>query len=235
MGTAPARVATAERAENRRRSHPREQSHVDRVRSRDIAPSDAPGDRPLGIRAAVVSGLAIGSSAASWHPRWLWVPALLWLVGEVPARAVGTDLTVGMRRLSRPRRAPPRVSRRNGTCSPALPRPQYPDALLGARLTGVCPRPSCSRSIGVALLVAGTTPAAQAVVRPSARTMATVGALGARSPLRPFHTAFTRRSHSRRGGWQVRRQWPGGPGDPTANQGGSRRAHLAGRPRRRTT
>lgn len=92
------------------------------------------------------------------------MPALLKLVGEAPARAVGTNLTVGvlvgMAGLlgHLPTAAPDWDLLVLGAAA------SVPGALLGARLAGRLSEVQLVRAIGVALLVAGTAAAAQAIL-----------------------------------------------------------------------
>jgi uncharacterized membrane protein YfcA len=94
----------------------------------------------------------------------LRMPALLRLVGEVPARAVGTNLAVGVL---------VGVAGLFGHLPSAPPdwdllalgaAASVPGALLGARLTGRLAEKQLVRGIAVALLVAGTAAAVQALV-----------------------------------------------------------------------
>lgn len=130
------------------------------------APAEASADRPLDLRAAVLSGLAIGllGGLVGLILGALRMPALLKLVGEAPARAVGTNLTVGvvvgMAGLlgHLPTAAPDWGLLAVGAAA------SVPGALLGARLTGRLSEVQLVRAIGVALLVAGTAAAAQAII-----------------------------------------------------------------------
>ena len=92
------------------------------------------------------------------------MPALLRLVGEPPARAVGTNLAVGvcvgvaglLGHL--PSSAPDwRLILVGGGAS-------IPGALIGARLTGRLSDEALVKAIGAVLLVAGTAAAIQALV-----------------------------------------------------------------------
>ena len=93
------------------------------------------------------------------------MPALLKLVGEVPARAVGTNLTggvgVGIAGLigHLPTAAPDWRLLAVGAAA------SVPGALLGARLTGRLSETQLVRAIGLALLVAGTAAALQALLQ----------------------------------------------------------------------
>jgi uncharacterized protein len=118
------------------------------------------------IGAAVVSGALIGllGGFVGLILGSLRMPALLRLVGETPARAVGTNLAVGVcvgvaglvGHL--PSAAPDwRLILVGGAAS-------VPGALLGARLTGRLSEQALVRAIGVVLLVAGVAAAIQALV-----------------------------------------------------------------------
>lgn len=139
-------------------------SGFDLVRwKRSTAPAQASGDRRLDLRAAVLSGLVIGllGGLVGLILGALRMPALQ-LVGEAPARAVGTNLTVGivvgiaglLGHL--PTAAPDWDLLAVGAAA------SVPGALLGARLTGRLSEVQLVRAIGVALLVAGSAAAAQA-------------------------------------------------------------------------
>jgi uncharacterized membrane protein YfcA len=114
----------------------------------------------------VLSGLVIGllGGLVGLILGALRMPALLKLVGEVPSRAVGTNLTVGvlvgiaglLGHL--PSAAPDWDLLAVGAVA------SVPGALIGARLTGRLSERQLVRAIGVALLVAGTAAAVQAVV-----------------------------------------------------------------------
>lgn len=120
----------------------------------------------LDIRAAVWSGLAIGllGGLVGLILGTLRMPALLRLVGERAARAVGTNLTVGVC---------VGVAGLLGHLPDAAPdwdllavgaAASIPGALLGARLTGRLSERQLIRAIAIAVLVAGAAAAVQAVV-----------------------------------------------------------------------
>jgi uncharacterized protein len=122
--------------------------------------------RGLNLRAAVISGLVIGllGGFVGLILGSLRMPALLRLVGETPARAVGTNLLVGVCVA---------VAGLAGHLPSAAPDPvllavgagaSIPGALLGARLTGRLAEPQLVRAIGAVLLVAAASLAAQALV-----------------------------------------------------------------------
>jgi uncharacterized membrane protein YfcA len=127
---------------------------------------DTPGAEPvLDLRAAVVSGFAIGllGGIVGLILGSLRMPALLRVVHETPARAVGTNVTVGfcvgvagvIGHL--PNAAPDWSVLAVGAGA------SIPGALLGARLTGRLSEPQLVRAIAVVLLVAGAAMAVQAV------------------------------------------------------------------------
>ena len=137
-------------------------SGVDLLRRR-AAP--AAEDQPLDVRAAVVSGAVIGvlGGFVGLILGALRMPALLRLVGERPARAVGTNLAVGVcvgaaGLLGHLPSAPP---------DPELilvgSAASVPGALIGARLTGRLSEAALVRAIGVVLLVAGAAAVLQAL------------------------------------------------------------------------
>jgi uncharacterized membrane protein YfcA len=130
--------------------------------------------RPAPVRArqgsqigvAVLSGLLIGllGGFVGLILGSLRMPALLRLVGEPPARAVGTNLAVGVCVGAAgllghlPSAAPDwKLILVGGAAS-------VPGALLGARLTGRLSEQALVRAIGAVLLVAGAAAAVQALV-----------------------------------------------------------------------
>jgi len=117
------------------------------------------------VGAAIVSGAVIGllGGFVGLILGSLRMPALLRLVGEPPARAVGTNLAVGvcvgMAGLAGhlPSAAPDwRLILVGGAAS-------IPGALIGARLTGRLSEQALVRAIGAVLLVAGAAAAIQAL------------------------------------------------------------------------
>ena len=137
-------------------------SGVDLLRRRAAPAAD---DQPLDVRAAVVSGAVIGvlGGFVGLILGALRMPALLRLVGERPARAVGTNLAVGVcvgaaGLLGHLPSAPP---------DPELilvgSAASVPGALIGARLTGRLSEAALVRAIGVVLLVAGAAAVLQAL------------------------------------------------------------------------
>ena len=137
-------------------------SGVDLLRRK---PQPRPADQELDVRAAVLSGAAIGllGGFVGLILGSLRMPALLRLVGEMPARAVGTNLLVGVL---------VGIAGLLGHLPGAAPdlgivvvgsAASIPGALLGARLTGRLSEDQLVKAIGVVLLVAGAAAAAQAL------------------------------------------------------------------------
>jgi hypothetical protein len=119
----------------------------------------------LDVRAAVLSGAVIGllGGFVGLILGSLRMPALLRLVGEVPSRAVGTNLLVGVC---------VGVAGLLGHLESAAPdaaivlvgsAASIPGAILGARLTGRLSEAQLVRAIAVVLLVAGVAAALQAL------------------------------------------------------------------------
>jgi hypothetical protein len=141
-------------------------SGIDLLRWR--RPARPPGDpeRPLDIRAAVISGAVVGllGGFVGLILGALRMPALLKLVGETPMRAVGTNLAVGVLVGAAglvghlPSAAPDWDLLVVGAGA------SIPGALLGARLTGRLSEAQLVRGIGIALLVAGVAAAVLALV-----------------------------------------------------------------------
>ena len=137
--------------------------------------SDAPsrprpagdGEQALDIPVAVASGAAIGllGGIVGLILGSLRMPALLRLVGEVPLRAVGTNVSIGflvgvagaLGHL--PNAAPDLAPIVVGGAA------SIPGALLGARLTGRLSERQLIRAIGVVLLVAAASMVIEAIVR----------------------------------------------------------------------
>jgi uncharacterized protein len=141
-------------------------SGVDLLCRRLPAARERPAEAEVDLRAAVLSGLVIGlvGGFVGLILGSLRMPALLKLVGEVPARAVGTNLVVGVLvglagLVGHLPSATPDVDLLlvGGAAS-------VPGALLGARLTGRLSEPQLVRAIGLVLLVAGVAAAVQALV-----------------------------------------------------------------------
>jgi uncharacterized protein len=127
------------------------------------APAREPG--PLDLRAAVLTGAAVGflGGVVGLILGSLRMPALLRFVGEVPARAVGTNVTVGflvgiagvVGHL--PSGAPDWDLLAVGAAA------SIPGALLGSRLTGRLSDEALLQAIGAVLLVAATSMVVQAL------------------------------------------------------------------------
>jgi len=138
---------------------------IDLLRPKRAAPEQAPR-RERDIRAAVVAGAAIGvlGGLIGLILGSLRLPALIRLVGEEPARAVGTNLVVGIAV-----GAAGLVGHLPGGIDWTLlwvgAAGSIPGALLGSRLTGRLSPGGLLRAVGVILLVAGTAAIAQGVVR----------------------------------------------------------------------
>lgn len=131
-------------------------------------PEPTPGEQhALDIPAAVASGAAIGllGGIVGLILGSLRMPALLKLVGEVPARAVGTNVSIGffvgiagaLGHL--PNAAPDLAPILVGGAA------SIPGALLGSRLTGRLSERQLIRAIGLILLVAATAMVVEAIVR----------------------------------------------------------------------
>jgi uncharacterized membrane protein YfcA len=119
----------------------------------------------LDLRAAVVSGGLIGflGGVVGLILGSLRMPALLRFVGEVPARAVGTNLLVGVcvGAAGVVGHAPSGI---DWTAFGIGAAASIPGSLLGARLTGRLDERQLLRAIGIVLLVAGTITLVQAAV-----------------------------------------------------------------------
>ena len=137
---------------------------VDLLRSRPPVRGEQEGDG-LDIRAAVVSGALIGllGGLVGLILGALRMPALLRWVGEVPARAVGTNLAVGfwVGVAGVAGHLPGGV---DWTALGVGAAASVPGALLGARLTGRLSERQLLRAIGAVLVVAGAATALQALV-----------------------------------------------------------------------
>jgi uncharacterized membrane protein YfcA len=137
---------------------------VDLLRRRPRPREGGAGDG-LDIRAAVVSGALIGllGGLVGLILGTLRMPALLRWVGEVPARAVGTNLAVGfcVGVAGVVGHLPGGV---DWTALAAGGAASIPGALAGARLTGRLSEQQLLGGIGAILVVAGTVTALQAVL-----------------------------------------------------------------------
>jgi uncharacterized protein len=139
---------------------------VDLLRGRGRpARRNGPGGNELDIRAAVLTGAVVGilGGLIGLILGSLRMPALLRYVGETPARAVGTNLAVGVcvGAAGVIGHAPEGVDWDVlGICSAA----SIPGALLGARLTGRLSERALLRAIGAVLVAAGATTILQALV-----------------------------------------------------------------------
>jgi len=135
---------------------------VDLLR-RKPAPREERTQTGLDLRAAVVSGALIGllGGLVGLILGTLRMPALLRWVGEVPARAVGTNLAVGfwVGIAGVVGHVPGGV---DWTALGVGAAASIPGALLGARLTGRLSEQQLLRGIGAILVVAGTATALQA-------------------------------------------------------------------------
>ena len=136
-----------------------------RWKRRPPAPGN-PVDPVLDVRAAVLSGALIGllGGFVGLILGALRVPALLRLVGETPARTVGTNLAVGVLvgiagLVGHLPSAPPDWDLLAVGAGASVP-----GAYLGARLTGRLTETQLVRGIAAALVVAGVAMAVQALV-----------------------------------------------------------------------
>jgi uncharacterized membrane protein YfcA len=124
-----------------------------------------PEGRELDVRAAVISGALIGvlGGLVGLILGALRMPALLKYVGETPARAVGTNMAVGVC---------VGVAGVLGHLAGGVDWTVFwigaaasiPGALLGARLTGLLSPRMLMRAIAAVLVVAGVTMLVQALV-----------------------------------------------------------------------
>jgi uncharacterized protein len=140
-------------------------SAVELLRPRRRPVSRRDSAQALNLRAAVLTGAAIGflGGVVGLILGSLRVPALLRFVGESPARAVGTNVTIGF------------VVGIAGVVGHLASGPpdwdllaigaasSIPGALLGSRLTGRLSDAALLRAIGIVLVVAATSMAIQAL------------------------------------------------------------------------
>jgi uncharacterized membrane protein YfcA len=125
----------------------------------------APTGEDLDIRAAILTGAGVGvlGGFVGLILGSLRMPALLRYVGETPARAVGTNLSVGVcvGIAGVIGHTPDGVDWDLLAIGSAA---SVPGALLGARLTGRLSERQLLRAIGAVLVVAGATTALQALL-----------------------------------------------------------------------
>jgi uncharacterized protein len=122
-------------------------------------------DDSLDIRAAVLTGAAVGflGGVVGLILGSLRMPALLRFVGESPARAVGTNVTVGFvvglaGVIGHLPSSPPDWDLLAVGAAASIP-----GALLGSRLTGRLSEAELLRAIGIVLIVAATSMVVQAL------------------------------------------------------------------------
>jgi uncharacterized protein len=127
--------------------------------------ADVPPDAHLDIRAAVATGLIIGllGGIVGLILGSLRMPALLKFVGEIPARAVGTNVSVGFvvgvaGALGHLPTAEP-----DWTAAAIGAAASSPGALLGSRLTGRLSEQELVRAIAGVLLIAAIACTVQAL------------------------------------------------------------------------
>jgi uncharacterized protein len=140
---------------------------IDLLRRHDQPPRRRNGrqDDELDIRAAVITGAGVGllGGFVGLILGALRIPALLRYVGETPARAIGTNLSVGVcvGIAGVIGHTPDGVDWELLAIGSAA---SVPGALLGARLTGRLSERQLLRAIGAMLVVAGTTTALSALL-----------------------------------------------------------------------
>jgi uncharacterized protein len=138
---------------------------IDLLRRRPRPRGESREREGLDVRAAVVSGGLIGllGGLVGLILGTLRMPALLRWVGEVPAKAVGTNLAVGfwVGLAGVVGHLPGGV---DWTALGVGGAASVPGALLGARLTGRLSEEQLLRGIGAILVVAGTATALQALI-----------------------------------------------------------------------
>jgi uncharacterized protein len=137
---------------------------VDLLRRKPRPREGGSGDA-LDVRAAVVSGALIGllGGLVGLILGTLRMPALLRWVGEVPARAVGTNLAVGfwVGAAGVVGHLPGGV---DWAALGAGAAASVPGALIGARLTGRLSEQQLLRGIGAILVIAGTATGLQGIL-----------------------------------------------------------------------
>ena len=139
---------------------------IDLLRARKGPPRrSAQAGEDLDIRAAILTGAGVGvlGGFVGLILGSLRMPALLRYVGETPARAVGTNLSVGVcvGIAGVIGHTPDGVDWDLLAIGSAA---SLPGALLGARLTGRLSERQLLRAIGAVLVVAGATTALQALL-----------------------------------------------------------------------
>jgi len=138
---------------------------VDLLRRKPQPRAEGVQEGDVDVRAAVVSGALIGllGGLVGLILGALRMPALLRWVGEVPARAVGTNLAVGfwVGIAGVVGHVPGGV---DWTALGVGAAASVPGALVGARLTGRLSERELLRAIGVILVIAGVATALQALV-----------------------------------------------------------------------
>ncbi len=138
---------------------------IDLLRDRERPRRSSPAGEDLDIRAAILTGAAVGvlGGLVGLILGALRMPALLRYVGELPARAVGTNLAVGVcvGLAGVIGHTPDGVDWDLLAIGSAA---SVPGALLGARLTGRLSERQLLRAIGAMLVLAGATTALQALV-----------------------------------------------------------------------
>ena len=137
---------------------------IDLLRPRRADPIATRAAEAIDVRAAVLTGAAVGvlGGLVGLILGSLRMPALLKYVGEAPARAVGTNLAVGVcvGVAGVIGHAPEGVDWDLFALGSAA---SVPGALLGARLTGRLSEEQLLRAIGGVLVVAGLATGAQVV------------------------------------------------------------------------
>ena len=145
-------------------------SGADLLRRRPALAATTPQHHEINIPAVVLAGGLIGllGGFVGLILGSLRMPALLRISGETPARAVGTNLAIGVL---------VGIAGLIGHLPSAAPDwnllavgagGSIPGALLGARLTGRLTEPQLLRAIGVVLLVAGVSMAVEALLQTTA-------------------------------------------------------------------
>jgi uncharacterized protein len=138
---------------------------IDLLRDREPPRRQAEAGEELDIRAAVLTGAGVGllGGLVGLILGSLRMPALIRYVGELPSRAVGTNLTVGVcvGVAGVIGHTPDGVDWKLLAIGSAA---SVPGALIGAQLTGRLSERQLLRAIGAVLVVAGTSTALQAIL-----------------------------------------------------------------------